>query len=147
MTVSEAVEELGSVGDLKVEGDTIVCRLPRRKSSAQKRALDVLRQQKPQALMLLGKDGLRRRTPPLEEILKGTGICLYSDLLGENLWICADEEDARQLIEQGEKRGAIYTANEIRLVVTIQDRDVVRQVHEFKREFDTRMLPPHKTDP
>ena len=43
MTVSEALDELRSVGDLKIKEDTLVCRLPRRKSSAQKRALDVIR--------------------------------------------------------------------------------------------------------
>ena len=76
------------------------------------------------------------------DTLKGYAVCLYSDLVGENLWIVADEEDAERLIEQGERRGATYTRAESRLVTRIKDSEIVRQIHEFKREFDTRILPP-----
>ncbi len=62
--------------------------------------------------------------------------------MGENLWIVADDEDAERLIEQGERRGAIYTRAESRLVTRIKDPEIVKQVHAFKREFNTRMLPP-----
>ncbi len=78
----------------------------------------------------------------LEQILKGHAVCLYSDLVGENLWIVADEVDAERLIEQGERRGAIYTRTESRLVTRIDHPEIVKQVHAFKREFNTRMLPP-----
>ena len=54
----------------------------------------------------------------------------------------ADEEDAERLIEQGERRGAIYTRAESRLVTRIKDPEIVKQVHAFKREFNTRVLPP-----
>ena len=73
------------------------------------------------------------------DALKGYAVCLYSDLVGENLWIVADEEDAERLIEQGERRGAIYTRAESRLVTRIKDREIVQQVHAFKREFNARM--------
>ena len=76
------------------------------------------------------------------DALKGYAVCLYSDLVGENLWIVADEEDAERLIEQGERRGATYTRAESRLVTRIKDPETVKQVHAFKREFNTRMLPP-----
>ena len=75
----------------------------------------------------------------LSDVLKGYAVCLYSDLVGENLWIVADEEDAERLIEQGERRGAIYTRAESRLVTRIKDREIVQQVHAFKREFNARM--------
>ena len=54
----------------------------------------------------------------------------------------ADEEDAKRLTRQGERRGEIYTADELRLVIAISDTEIVKQVHEFKREFDTRIIPP-----
>ncbi len=81
---------------------------------------------------------------PPSDALKGYAVCLYSDLVGENLWIVADEEDAERLIEQGERRGAIYTRAESRLVARIDDPEIVTQVHAFKREFNTRMLPPDR---
>lgn len=80
------------------------------------------------------------------DALKGYAVCLCSDLVGENLWIVSDEEDAERLIQQGERRGAIYTRAESLLVTRIDDPEIVKQVHEFKREFNTRMLPPHQTD-
>ena len=46
---------------------------------------------------------------------------------------------AERLIEQGERRGAIYTRAESRLVTRIGDPEIVKQVHAFKREFNTRM--------
>ena len=79
---------------------------------------------------------------PPRDALKGYAVCLYADLVGENLWIVADQEDAERLIEQGERRGAIYTRAESRLVTRIKDPEIVKQVHAFKREFNTRMLPP-----
>jgi len=78
----------------------------------------------------------------LSDVLKGYAVCLYSDLVGENLWIVADQEDADRLVEQGERRGAIYTRAESRLVTRIDDPEIVKQVHAFKREFNTRVLPP-----
>ena len=143
MTVPEAVAELHAVGEVRVVGETIVCRIPRRKTPAQTKALEVVRRQKTQALTLLVKSQeARQKRKPLEEILKGCAIGLYSDLVGENFWICADENDAERLTMEGDKRGQIYAADEVRLVITIKDPAIVRQVHEFKRELDTQILPP-----
>ena len=75
----------------------------------------------------------------LESVLKGTAISLCCDLVKETLWLIADEEDAEQLMKQGEKRGAIYTADEIRVVVAIDDPAIVAEVHHFKQTFDTRL--------
>lgn len=71
-------------------------------------------------------------TAPLEEVLKGRALELYlAD--GERLFIVADEADAAKL---GEPRGTIYTAAEVRRIVQVADRDVVAEVHRWKRTFD-----------
>lgn len=106
----------------------------------QRRALDVVRAQKTQALVLIG-ERRERATGSLKQVLKGFAIALYCDLVRETLWLVADEEDAEKLAKDGERRGAIYTGEEVRLVTAIKDPKVVKQVHEFKREFNTRMRP------
>jgi hypothetical protein len=78
----------------------------------------------------------RPREPgPLEGVLKGLAIELWSDRAG-CLFIVADEEDARRL---GEPRGAVYTADELRRVVQIGDPAIVLEIHEWKRRFDARL--------
>ena len=152
MTIESAIQALRRVGQLTVEGGTICCDLPDPTPAEADRALDVLREHKPEALALLGStlsapaSGQQPEQNPAElspsDALKGYAVCLCSDLGGENLWIVADEQDAERLIEQGERRGAIYTRAESRLVTRIDDPEIVKQVHAFKREFNTRMLPP-----
>lgn len=70
---------------------------------------------------------------PLEAVLKGRALELWSDALGERFWLVADENDARLL---GEPRGTIYTAAEARRVIQIADPGVVAEVHRWKREFN-----------
>jgi hypothetical protein len=70
---------------------------------------------------------------PLEAVLKGRAIELWSDALGERFWLVADEEDAALL---GERRGSIYTAAEARLVVQVSDRSAVAEVHRWKQRFN-----------
>ena len=152
MTIESAIQALRRVGQLTVEGGTICCDLPDPTPAEADRALDVLREHKPEALALLvstlsaAASGRQPEQNPAEALssdpLKGYAVCLYSDLVGENLWIVADDEAAERLIEQGERRGAIYTRAESRLVTRIKDPEIVKQVHAFKREFNTRMLPP-----
>ena len=72
---------------------------------------------------------------PLEGVLKGLAIELWSDAAG-CLFIVADEEDARRL---GEPRGTVYTAAEMRRVVQIGDSATVLEIHEWKRTFDARL--------
>ena len=72
---------------------------------------------------------------PLEGVLKGLAIELWSDRAGR-LFIVADEEDARRL---GEPRGTVYTADELRRVVQIVDPATVLEIHEWKRTFDARL--------
>lgn len=73
---------------------------------------------------------------PLEVALKGRAIELWSDALGERLWLVADEDDAVRL---GELRGTVYTAAEARRIVEIVDPSVVAEVHRWKREFNAKV--------
>jgi hypothetical protein len=70
---------------------------------------------------------------PLEAVLKGRAIELWSDTLGERFWLVADDEDASLL---GEPRGTVYTAAEARRVVEIADPAVVAEVYRWKRQFN-----------
>jgi hypothetical protein len=72
---------------------------------------------------------------PLEDVLKGLAIELWSDAAGR-LFIVADEDDARRL---GEPRGTVYTAAELRRVVQIGDTATVLEIHEWKRKFNGRV--------
>ena len=76
-----------------------------------------------------------RQPEPLEDVLKGLAIELWSDAAG-CLFIVADEDDARRL---GEPRGTVYTAAEMRRVVQIGDPATVLEIHEWKRKFNGRV--------
>ncbi len=128
MTVEQAIETVRSSGRVEVEGDRICCRVPRPRSPQVETALTVIRERKPEALRLL-------EHKPLERVLKGTAVALYSNLVKQTLWLVADEEDARKL---GEPRGTVYTADEIRLVTTIDDPQIVKAVHGLKEKFNVR---------
>jgi hypothetical protein len=73
-----------------------------------------------------------RQPEPLEDVLKGLVIELWSDATGR-LFIVADEDDARRL---GEPRGTVYTAAEMRRVVQVGDPAIVAEIHAWKRRFD-----------
>jgi hypothetical protein len=70
---------------------------------------------------------------PLEDVLKGLAVELWSDVLVERFWLVADEADAARI---GEARGTVYTAAEARRVVQIGDPAVVAEIHQWKRRFD-----------
>ena len=95
-------------------------------------ALATIREHRDEALALL-------TASELPAIFKGQAVCLYSDLVGENLWIAADEDDAQILVSQGECRGQIYTPDEVKLIIRIADPEIVKQVHAFKSELNARM--------
>jgi len=73
---------------------------------------------------------------PMEAVLKGLGVELWSDALGEMFWLVADEEDAAKL---GEPRGNGYTAQEARRIVQIGDPEIVAEIHRWKRQFNGRV--------
>jgi hypothetical protein len=76
---------------------------------------------------------LKDQIVPLEDVLKGRAIELWSDGLGEKFWLVADEADAARLKEP---RGTIYTAAEARRLVRIGDPATVAEIHAWKRQFD-----------
>ncbi len=128
MTVEQAIETVRSSGGVELEAGRIRCRVARSRPPDVEAALTVIRERKPEALRLLEEE-------PLERVLKGTAVALYSNLVKQTLWLVADEEDARKL---GEPRGTVYTADEIRLITTIDDPEAVRAVHALKEKFNVR---------
>lgn len=84
----------------------------------------------------LGRPTEPRQPEPLEDVLKGLAVELWSDLAGERLFIVADEEDAAKL---GEPRGLIYTAAEVRKIISIRNPEVVAEIHRWKRAFIGRL--------
>jgi hypothetical protein len=72
-------------------------------------------------------------TKPLEDVLRGLAIELWSDALGERFWLVADETDAAGL---GEPRGTVYTAKEARRIVQVGDPATVAEIHRWKRMHD-----------
>jgi hypothetical protein len=83
----------------------------------------------------LGRREKPMQPEPLEDVLKGLAIELWSDAAG-SLFIVADEDDARRL---GEPRGTVYTTAEMRRVVQIGDPATVLEIHEWKRKFNGRV--------
>ena len=69
---------------------------------------------------------------PLEDLVKGSAIELWSDTSG-TLFIVADEDDAKRL---DEPRGTVYTASELHRVTQIKDPAIVFEIHEWKRKFN-----------
>jgi hypothetical protein len=79
--------------------------------------------------------------PPLESVIKGRVIELWSDKAGR-LFLVADQEDARLAMERyGLRRGEIYTASEARRIVAIGDPAIIAEIHQWKREFDGKIRP------
>ena len=76
---------------------------------------------------------LKDQIVPLEDVLRGRAIELWSDALGERFWLVADDMDAARL---GEPRGTIYTAVEARRLVRIGDPATVAEIHAWKRRFE-----------
>ena len=111
--------------------------------------LPVLRQRRAEIFEALGGGSaplVNRHTSPsrnLERVLKGQAIALYCDSLKQTLWLVADEEDAQLL---GERRGLVYTADEIRLVASIDDPDFV-PTPSCPGTHPTLRTPSHKIRP
>ncbi len=74
------------------------------------------------------------QTEPLEDVLKGRAVELWSNQHGR-LFLVADEADAAKLMPEV-RRGEIYTAMEMRRIITIEDTETVAELHAWKREFD-----------
>ena len=76
------------------------------------------------------------RVEPLEEILRGRAVELWSTAAGR-LFLVADEVDAARVAERfGARLGEIYTAAEARRIVAVKDPAVVAEIHDWKKRFD-----------
>jgi site-specific recombinase XerC len=96
-------------------------------------ALATLKTHKPEALEYLSA---AQQTEPMESVLKGSAIELWSTAAGR-LFLVADEVDARHAMERfGARRGEIYTAEEARRIIAVNDPAVVAEIHDWKRRFD-----------
>ena len=73
----------------------------------------------------------------LSLVRKGQAVCLASDLLGERIWIVADQEDAA-LLQTQEPGAACYDLAEVEILAALRDPEIVREVHHFKRAFPGR---------
>ena len=137
MAVEKAIEAIRQAGRIWPEDGYIRADVPKRLMSRLQEEIDTIRNHRKEALSLLSASGI----PPekLPPIVKGQAVCLYSDLVEEQIWIAADEADAGILVSQGEDRGQIYTPDEVKLIIRIADPEIVKQVHAFKSEFNARM--------
>ena len=134
MTVQQSIQLLSNSGaQISVTGDRIRVVLPEDAPETAEVAMEVIREHKAEAIDLLSREQLAEA---LEEVLKGQAVELWSDLAGERLFIVADEEDAAKL---DEPRGTIYTAAEVRMIVSIRDPNVVAEIHNWKRTFMGRL--------
>ena len=126
----EEVYAKGAKGPQEVEAPEAALALA---NSAAEAALDVIREHEVEAIDLLSRE---HGAEPLEASLKGRAVELWSKLAGERLFIVADEADAAKL---GEPRGTIYTAAEVRKIVSIRNPEAVAEIHRWKRMFTGRL--------
>jgi hypothetical protein len=76
---------------------------------------------------------------PLEVVLPGLAVELWSDRAGR-LFLVADEADARRVMAGfGAPRGEVYTAAEARRIVAVSDPAAVAEIQEWKRQFDATL--------
>ena len=73
----------------------------------------------------------------LEAVLSGRAVELWSDSTGR-LFLVADQSDVERLTHSDDSigRGEVYTAAEIRRIITIADPQIVAEIHAYKRRFD-----------
>ena len=87
---------------------------------------------------------LKAHKPALRALLKLPFVMLESQILGETLFFCEDEDTRAALVEAGAAPWSIYTKDELRTLCE-QNRVAplsiaeLRKVHEIKRTFDGRV--------
>jgi hypothetical protein len=135
MTVEQAIEEIRRVGSLAVAAGGIRYEI-RNRGPETANALAILKDRKSEALALLSDNAEQVSTPPLESVLKGRAIELWSTVAGR-LFLVADHADASGAMEQlGARRGETYTAVEARRIVAVKDPAIVAEIHDWKQRFD-----------
>ena len=86
-------------------------------------------------------DTLRAHKSALLGLLRLPFCMLYSEILGETIFFCADEDTKAALVEAGASEWSIYTRYELQMLVA-QNRIApltaaeLRKVHEIKRTFN-----------
>jgi hypothetical protein len=135
MTIEQAIEEVKRSGSLDVVGEAIHYQV-RKRHPGTVEALATLRARKSEVLAILSGAADHQKTEPLELVLKGQAIELWSTMAGR-LFLVADQEDALLAMERyGVRLGEIYTAMEARCIVTVGDPEAVAEIHDWKRQFD-----------
>jgi len=89
-------------------------------------------------------DTLRDHKPQLLALLRLPFVMVDSEILGETIFFCQDEDTKAALVQAGADEWSIYTKDELRVLVA-QNRvaplspDELRKVHEIKRTFNGRI--------
>jgi len=86
---------------------------------------------------------LKAHKPALLELLKLPFVIVESQILGETIFFCADDDTRPALIEAGADEFSIYTRDELRVLVEHNrlaplTAAELRKVHEIKRTFHGR---------
>jgi hypothetical protein len=88
-------------------------------------------------------DMLRAHKPALLALLELPFVMAFSEILGETIFFCKDEDTKAALIEAGASEWSIYTKHELRVLVA-QNRakpfipDELCKLHEIRRTFHGR---------
>jgi hypothetical protein len=88
-------------------------------------------------------DMLRAHKPALLALLELPFVMAFSEILGETIFFCEDEDTKAALIEAGASEWSIYTKHELRVLVA-QNRakpfipDELCKLHEIRRTFHGR---------
>jgi hypothetical protein len=84
---------------------------------------------------------LKAHKPALLALLKLPFVMVFSQILGETIFFCEDEDTRAALVEAGAEPWSIYTRAELR-TLCVQNRIApltaveLRKVHELKRTFN-----------
>ena len=89
-------------------------------------------------------DTLRTHKPQLLALLRLPFVMMDSEILGETIFFCADEDTKAALVQAGAEEWSIYTRAELRILgeqnrVAPLSPDELRKVHEIKRTFNGRI--------
>jgi hypothetical protein len=87
---------------------------------------------------------LKAHKPAVLALLKLPFVMVFSEILGETILFCEDEDTKGALVEAGASEWSIYTRDELQ-TLCVQNRLApltsaeLRKVHEIKRTFSGRI--------
>ena len=87
---------------------------------------------------------LKAHKPALLTLLRLPFVMMFSEILGETIFFCEDEDTKGALVEAGASEWSIYTRDELQ-TLCVQNRVApltaaeLRKVHEIKRTFSGRI--------